>query len=640
MRSLAHPRTGIAFNTTTRVISGTPETVGPGTITIRATNSEGSADWTIDYDIAGGPTLPAHGTIHWFVGFTMNDLLPVGTGSGTLTYGLDDLPSSLSFNSATRRLTGAPLIAEVGTREVRYSVEDQYGNVASNTFDLQIEHFNEDGLNIAVKMLITVEEAPFNQGRLVWRDSTHPDGALGVAEVGSDISLTDEQNVTRIAAFDIDPDVATTMRFWDPPATASIEDWVNDNPTYTMRVQSTTEGPYELTHHSGGGNYNSWQTADADTQAFVAGLRTGHRFIFALAGTAPVVTEHAHDAGDAAWAFAFPQPTIVLTAAPDPLRINDWVQTGYRNPVILVLLEGDISGDRVTANPASAALANQGDLSVDGANLIIGYLERFSAGATARLERASGDALHDVFSDSGSPMYPNAVLFIQTTDDGVSLYEAGSAGFNFANFALRTGESADPFNDIVTGTRFLLAIAEPVEDLTVDAGDVSWEFEAPQPTVTTGASRVVDAGDLAFAFALPEPTISRVRARDAGNVDWAFAASQPTVTSGSSQAGDAGDIAWAFVIPQPAITHNVAHTVNAGNVAFTFAVTQPTIFAAGSHFVGAGDVAFTFDLPQPSTSGTDSLSVRLQRYRAGRSYRRSHIGRQRTGVQCNITLCR
>ena len=210
----------------------------------------------------------------------------------------------------------------------------------------------------------------------------------------------------------------------------------------------------------------------------MAGLRTGHRFIFAIAGTAPVVTEHAHDAGDAAWAFAVPQPTIVLTAAPDPLRINDWVQTGYHDPVILVLLEGDISGNLVTASPASAALTNQGDLSVDGANLIIGSLERYENGATVRLDRVSGSALSSVFSDSGNPTYPNAVLFIQTTDDGVSLYDTGSTGFTFANFLLRTGESADPFNNIVTGTRFLLAIAEPVEDLTVDAGDVSWEFEA------------------------------------------------------------------------------------------------------------------------------------------------------------------
>ena len=41
--------TGIAFAVATRTISGTPTVIGSGTITIRATNSEGTADWTVDY---------------------------------------------------------------------------------------------------------------------------------------------------------------------------------------------------------------------------------------------------------------------------------------------------------------------------------------------------------------------------------------------------------------------------------------------------------------------------------------------------------------------------------------------------------------------------------------------------------------
>ena len=40
---------GISFNTTTRVIGGTPTAIGSGTITIRATNSEGNDDWTVAY---------------------------------------------------------------------------------------------------------------------------------------------------------------------------------------------------------------------------------------------------------------------------------------------------------------------------------------------------------------------------------------------------------------------------------------------------------------------------------------------------------------------------------------------------------------------------------------------------------------
>ena len=40
---------GLAFDPVTRVISGTPTDAGSGTITIRATNSAGMADWTVAY---------------------------------------------------------------------------------------------------------------------------------------------------------------------------------------------------------------------------------------------------------------------------------------------------------------------------------------------------------------------------------------------------------------------------------------------------------------------------------------------------------------------------------------------------------------------------------------------------------------
>ena len=46
------PPAGIFFSTSTRVISGTPTSVGSGTIRIRATNSEGSDDWTVAYTTA------------------------------------------------------------------------------------------------------------------------------------------------------------------------------------------------------------------------------------------------------------------------------------------------------------------------------------------------------------------------------------------------------------------------------------------------------------------------------------------------------------------------------------------------------------------------------------------------------------
>ena len=50
---------GIAFDTTTRVISGTPTATGSGTITIRASNSEGDADWTITYATTAPASAPS-----------------------------------------------------------------------------------------------------------------------------------------------------------------------------------------------------------------------------------------------------------------------------------------------------------------------------------------------------------------------------------------------------------------------------------------------------------------------------------------------------------------------------------------------------------------------------------------------------
>ena len=48
------PPTGISFSPSTRVISGTPTATGSGTLTIRATNAEGSDDWTVAYATTAG----------------------------------------------------------------------------------------------------------------------------------------------------------------------------------------------------------------------------------------------------------------------------------------------------------------------------------------------------------------------------------------------------------------------------------------------------------------------------------------------------------------------------------------------------------------------------------------------------------
>ena len=54
---------GITFNASTRLILGTPTAIGSGTITIRATNSEGSDDWTVDYTTSAAGALSTNEVI-------------------------------------------------------------------------------------------------------------------------------------------------------------------------------------------------------------------------------------------------------------------------------------------------------------------------------------------------------------------------------------------------------------------------------------------------------------------------------------------------------------------------------------------------------------------------------------------------
>ena len=78
---------GISFNSTTRRISGTPDTVGSGTITITATNSVGSDTYAIPYTVAAAPTprptLPFTKVLNPNGRALTNELytLPLGTSS-------------------------------------------------------------------------------------------------------------------------------------------------------------------------------------------------------------------------------------------------------------------------------------------------------------------------------------------------------------------------------------------------------------------------------------------------------------------------------------------------------------------------------------------------------------------------------
>ena len=115
---------GLSFNASTRTISGTPTSAGSGTITIRATNSQGHADWTLAYSIAmllSFPDDPA-AIQDWSSGTAISDIVvPAASGTPTPTYAVvGSLPDGIAFDASTRTLSGTPTTSvNVGTIIIR-----------------------------------------------------------------------------------------------------------------------------------------------------------------------------------------------------------------------------------------------------------------------------------------------------------------------------------------------------------------------------------------------------------------------------------------------------------------------------------------------------------------------------------------
>ena len=118
---------GIAFNTTTRVISGTPTVAGSGTIRIRASNDVDTADWTVAYTVVLSTAEPVFADSTgdaqtWAAGTAITITVPVATGTPTPTYAaVGTLPAGISFNTSTRVISGTPETVASGTIRIRAS---------------------------------------------------------------------------------------------------------------------------------------------------------------------------------------------------------------------------------------------------------------------------------------------------------------------------------------------------------------------------------------------------------------------------------------------------------------------------------------------------------------------------------------
>ncbi len=215
---------GLTFNDTTRMLSGTPTTAAPAA--------------TFTYKAMDGATPPASGELEFMI--TVNaatttalafasqqaDLtltagaamtataLPVAMGgTGPYTYSTTVLPAGLSFDPATRMLSGTPTTAAAATA-VEYTATDTATTAAtvSQTF------------NITVTAAATTPTDGIITAIRVGTDTTAPERTVGgVARVHVDEGTTIDVNVT------VEWNHAQVTELWDghtatsPPEPAMVQ---------------------------------------------------------------------------------------------------------------------------------------------------------------------------------------------------------------------------------------------------------------------------------------------------------------------------------------------------------------------------------------------------------------------------------
>ena len=161
---------GVSFNTTTRAISFDENAIvaGSGTIRIRATNSEGTDDWTVAYTFAADVEAPAFAdntgdAVDWFVGIEIPTfVVPAATGTPTPTYAVvGGTPGGIGFDPLTRRFSGTPTAAGTGTLRVRATNSEGFADwtrAYTTTAPLVLADSDDTGLEVDTKVLMVASD--------------------------------------------------------------------------------------------------------------------------------------------------------------------------------------------------------------------------------------------------------------------------------------------------------------------------------------------------------------------------------------------------------------------------------------------------------------------------------------------------
>ena len=233
--------TGVSFNAATRKLSGTPtatQTAATYTYKVEDKNGdEADQEFTIEVEADTRPTLQVLGNLTWVKDEAVSLTLPAASeGNAPLTYSLSgSLPTGVSFNAATRVLSGTPTGSQV-SQTFTYKVQDANGDQAVSKFSITA---------LAQRPTPALE---FSRTRL-----TVPEGGTATYAVELAVQPSVDVTVAVTVAGDSDLTVAPSS------LTFTSTTW-NFRQTVTVSAaQDTdeTDGTATLSHAAAGGAYAS-----------------------------------------------------------------------------------------------------------------------------------------------------------------------------------------------------------------------------------------------------------------------------------------------------------------------------------------------------------------------------------------------
>ena len=216
--------TGITFNTTTRVLSGTPTVISTGTIRIRASNSEGSDDWTISYDTSaasteGSVTVPLAGVsvftnyIRWSDNQSLGSAFSADGGSQTLN--LVDLNNASPSGNVVINLT---------------TTNDRFTAAFEASGRIIFEASDGETLEVTIGNADTSE--PY---------SWVPSNSLEVVAFVLHVKGLVDQDATLTLTDEVMPITLTAPSFTDD--TGDAQDWTQDAAITSITVPAATGNP-------------------------------------------------------------------------------------------------------------------------------------------------------------------------------------------------------------------------------------------------------------------------------------------------------------------------------------------------------------------------------------------------------------